>query len=441
MLGGDRPLVVKFANSPKASRTETGSGQNNRCQGYASQGRASHPSHSNGPSSENRGSSGYKLFVGMVPFSSSEADIEAVFAPFGQLMEVFLMREKDGKSKGCAFVRYYSQHAANMACATLNGTMALPGCARTLVVKYADADSRPGRPGGGEVPPPGFFGMQGMARVPGEADGWMTLPAGSMLGPMASPMAGHTIIPTSGMMPIGMSTAMSGQQFVHARMSGMIPHNVATYQFIPAGMPQLGVHADPGQSFSFPTTMAHQYAAVAVMSPPDSPSWMGTTPNDPNAVPPVESPEVCHSSASTTSDAMSTNIRGWEKLYVSNLPPHVQEHEVHHLFSSYGSVQEMQVLRRPDGSAKGTAFVTYRYGQEGHAAASALNGQILSGSSHALNVRPSTRKSSSRRSSSSTEKRAQSPAAMHGGAPGDVRGDDGKANDGSYPKGVVAPPN
>ena len=43
------------------------------------------------------------------------------------------------------------------------------------------------------------------------------------------------------MMPIGMSTAMSGQQFVHARMSGMIPHNVATYQVSPQQARRHGV--------------------------------------------------------------------------------------------------------------------------------------------------------------------------------------------------------
>ena len=61
-----------------------------------------------------------------------------------------MMREKDGRSKGCAFVRYYSREAANAACATLNGTMALPGAARHLVVKYADAvEARGGRGGMG----------------------------------------------------------------------------------------------------------------------------------------------------------------------------------------------------------------------------------------------------------------------------------------------------
>eukprot|EP00965_Chrysotila_dentata_P138882 4593601-Pleurochrysis_carterae.AAC.1 len=61
-------------------------------------------------------------------------------------MEVFMMREKDGRSKGCAFVRFYTKHAADAACATLNGTMSLPGAARALVVKYADASEPRGSP-------------------------------------------------------------------------------------------------------------------------------------------------------------------------------------------------------------------------------------------------------------------------------------------------------
>jgi len=47
---------------------------------------------------------------------------------------------QDGRSKGCAFVRYHTQHAAALACATLNNSKALPGCARALVVKFAEAE-------------------------------------------------------------------------------------------------------------------------------------------------------------------------------------------------------------------------------------------------------------------------------------------------------------
>ena len=78
------------------------------------------------------GGSGFKLFVGMIPYATraiirrnfggacllhlspprldryttGEAELHQLFAQFGPLVEVFMMRDKDGKSKGCAFVRF-----------------------------------------------------------------------------------------------------------------------------------------------------------------------------------------------------------------------------------------------------------------------------------------------------------------------------------------------
>ena len=43
---------------------------------------------------------GFKLFVGMIPYSTGEAELQSVFSQFGPLVEVFMMREKDGRSKG-----------------------------------------------------------------------------------------------------------------------------------------------------------------------------------------------------------------------------------------------------------------------------------------------------------------------------------------------------
>ena len=87
----------------------------------------------------------------MVPYTTTEEELAALFSQFGYMMEVFVMREKDGRSKGCAFVRYHSREAAAAACMHLNGTLAIPGAARQLVVKFADASSEPrqGRGGGG----------------------------------------------------------------------------------------------------------------------------------------------------------------------------------------------------------------------------------------------------------------------------------------------------
>ena len=89
------------------------------------------------------GATGHKLFVGMIPYSTGEAYLQQLFSQFGIVTELFMMREKDGRSKGCAFVRFYSKHAADAAVATRNGMTTLPGATRALVVKYANPVSEP----------------------------------------------------------------------------------------------------------------------------------------------------------------------------------------------------------------------------------------------------------------------------------------------------------
>jgi RNA recognition motif-containing protein len=154
----------------------------------------------------------------------------------------------------------------------------------------------------------------------------------------------------------------------------------------------------------------------------------------------MESLEARLSSASLSAD-VAGGARGWGNLYVSNLPPHVQDHDVHQLFAPYGSVLDMQVMRRPDGSAKGNVFISFRHPHEGQAAAAALNGIIIGGSPTPLSVRPSNRKSitSSRRSSTGSERRGASPVSMHAGPFGHVRGADAKQSGFAYPGGPVAP--
>ena len=47
----------------------------------------------------------------MIPYATGEGELQSAFSQFGPLMEVFMMREKDGRSKGCAFIRYFDRRA------------------------------------------------------------------------------------------------------------------------------------------------------------------------------------------------------------------------------------------------------------------------------------------------------------------------------------------
>eukprot|EP00906_Rhabdomonas_costata_P029932 RCo042277 len=83
-----------------------------------------------------------KLFVGMLPFSVTETELQALFAPFGQLIEVVVLR-KNGQSTGSGFVKYSTTAECDAAILALNG-VSMDGSARRLAVRYADAKKEVG---------------------------------------------------------------------------------------------------------------------------------------------------------------------------------------------------------------------------------------------------------------------------------------------------------
>lgn len=74
----------------------------------------------------------------MAPKSAYEEDYRAVFAPFGALIDIYVIRDRNGFSKGCAFVRYESVKSASDAIEALHDKHMMPGGFRTLVVTIAD---------------------------------------------------------------------------------------------------------------------------------------------------------------------------------------------------------------------------------------------------------------------------------------------------------------
>ncbi|XP_072997113.1 zinc finger CCCH domain-containing protein 25-like [Typha latifolia] len=66
------------------------------------------------------------VFVGGIPFDLTEGDLLAVFAQYGEIVDVNLVRDKGtGKSKGFAFLAYEDQRSTILAVDNLNGAKIL----------------------------------------------------------------------------------------------------------------------------------------------------------------------------------------------------------------------------------------------------------------------------------------------------------------------------
>ncbi|KAL8225152.1 hypothetical protein R6Q57_017709 [Mikania cordata] len=74
------------------------------------------------------------VYVGGIPFDLTEGDLLAIFAQYGEIVDVNLVRDKStGKSKGFAFVAYEDQRSTVLAVDNLNGAQIL---GRTIRVDH-----------------------------------------------------------------------------------------------------------------------------------------------------------------------------------------------------------------------------------------------------------------------------------------------------------------
>ncbi len=88
-----------------------------------------------------------RLYVGNLPFSVTEQDLEEIFAQVGTVESTNIVTDRDtGRSRGFAFVEMETQEAADSAIQNFNGRE-LDG--RALTVNEArPRESRPPRSGG-----------------------------------------------------------------------------------------------------------------------------------------------------------------------------------------------------------------------------------------------------------------------------------------------------
>jgi len=109
-----------------------------------------------------------RLYVGNLSYSTSDTDLQALFAKAGAVKSVTLITDRDtGRSKGFAFVEMGSEAEAQKAISMFNGTQYAD---RTLTVNLArPREDRMG--GGGPGGPGGPGGRRGGSSRPGGRSG------------------------------------------------------------------------------------------------------------------------------------------------------------------------------------------------------------------------------------------------------------------------------
>ena len=91
---------------------------------------------------------GNKLYIGNLPYTVRDSDLEQAFSQFGSVTSAKVMMERDtGRSKGFGFVEMGSDAEAQ---AAVNGMNGQPLGGRSIVVNEArPMEARPPRSGGG----------------------------------------------------------------------------------------------------------------------------------------------------------------------------------------------------------------------------------------------------------------------------------------------------
>jgi RNA recognition motif-containing protein len=120
---------------------------------------------------------GNKLYVGNLPYSVRDGDLEQSFGQFGAVTSAKVMMERDtGRSKGFGFVEMGSDAEAQAAIAGMNGA---PLGGRNLVVNEArPMEPRPPRSGGFGGGREGGGGGYGGGREGGGGGGGFRSPYG-----------------------------------------------------------------------------------------------------------------------------------------------------------------------------------------------------------------------------------------------------------------------
>jgi RNA recognition motif-containing protein len=114
----------------------------------------------------------FKLFIGNLNPTTTQEDLQKNFSPYGKIKEIVLLKDKDGKSKRSAFVKYYTKANAEKAVAEVHDRLHDKGVDIPMVVRFASQKEKTGLRAGAASAFQSAYSPQNLAAAAASASGF-----------------------------------------------------------------------------------------------------------------------------------------------------------------------------------------------------------------------------------------------------------------------------
>lgn len=300
----------------------------------------------------------YKLFVGCISYDADEESLRPIFESFGEIVEFTIQRDREGRSRGCAWLKYTAQDACENCIATLSNKYYVNGMRSPIVVKYANTQDDAAGFVSSVVNPP--ISKLFVGGFPTTATDVSIKNALEMFGSVSSMERLSRMGLPTGPVFVTYADAASAQALLNA--------NTATIFMTEDHGSTVPVTLRVSAAFS-PVREAHSAPSIASYGSSESPVHRNRPPS-----------VIYPSSSGVPASGQSA------KLFVGCLPYSRTSMDLSDLFSQYGPLVEVALLTTPEGKSKGAAFVTYVNRSDAERAVSELQGYCFPNSSRGINI-------------------------------------------------------
>jgi len=325
-----------------------------------------------------------KLFVGNLAVDVVEQDLRHIFAPFGEISEIVILRSPDGMARGSGFVRFKRLDSAQMAIENLNNRYDLRG--RLLSVSFAEKSKDKQTRKKGPAPLLSSRSVDNSSpydRAPPQYMSSGPPPSSYGYGSGAPPYygpPGHSHPQPSYGGPSSFDSVLQG---IESRLSSIPP------QQPPMGMPmqppmrQPDYYMGPPAGYPPQPQPQHNYGPPPHMAPqPPVGAWNPSPDNLLSMMMPR--PSLPPPSSSSYDPGMQSALGSKQEgprdsnLFILHFPKDWRNEELFSNFAPFGRIISANIfLDKDTGESRCFGFVSYDNPQSASAAINAMNGQQL----------------------------------------------------------------